>query len=223
VGRVRQETQIKVMEQLEALPEDARSKCALCRETLTHVVKKAEAATGAGTATVTRILAELINETAAPADRVTGKSLQDKVRYYEGKDKIGNSENKNPGPWPTCEECGEKEAAYDVRWNGEAPTPPKETFGRYLCFGCRSEALGKKQEELEAEGREREKKWYADNPINDGADKFWKAAAERIKEIIHGAPMGRISDETRRLLNNASYDLDDKLSKLNGKSEPPYT
>lgn len=79
---------------IDSLPPEARGKCALCNETLTHIVKQAEAQTGAGTATVTRALAERINETAAPADRVSGKRLQDRVRYNEGRDKIGNSENK---------------------------------------------------------------------------------------------------------------------------------
>jgi hypothetical protein len=46
-------------------------------------------------ATATRVLSEKINEKAAPGNRVTGKQLQDRVRYKEGKDKIGNSEYKS--------------------------------------------------------------------------------------------------------------------------------
>lgn len=56
---------------MDSLPEEARSKCSICTTTLTHIVKQAEAETGVGTATVARALAEKVNETALPADRVT--------------------------------------------------------------------------------------------------------------------------------------------------------
>ena len=49
------------------------------------------------TATVTRELANRINETAAAGDRVSGGQLQDRVRYREGAVKMGNSHN-NPQP-----------------------------------------------------------------------------------------------------------------------------
>ena len=96
MSRVTPETLERLEAFIDSLPEDSRNKCALCTETLTHIVKTAEVETGAGTATVTRVLSERINETAAPADRVSGKQLQDKVRYHSGVDKIGNSENKPP-------------------------------------------------------------------------------------------------------------------------------
>lgn len=60
------------------------SKCRLCTETLTHIVKKAEVETGAGTATVTRAIAEKINENAAPGDKVTAGALEQRVRRHEG-------------------------------------------------------------------------------------------------------------------------------------------
>jgi hypothetical protein len=69
---------------IDALPSEARGKCALCNETLTHLVKLAEVETGAGTATVTRVLAEKINEDAAPGDRVSGDKLRDRVRIQSG-------------------------------------------------------------------------------------------------------------------------------------------
>lgn len=62
-------------------------------DTLTHWVKQAEVASGAGTATVMRVLAEKINENAAPGDVVSGKQLRDRVQYNEGKVKCGNSAN----------------------------------------------------------------------------------------------------------------------------------
>lgn len=72
-----------------------RIKCALCSETLTHVVKKVEVETGAGTATVTRVLADRLNDGAAPGDVVYGENLRGRARDKEGtKRTIGpNSED----------------------------------------------------------------------------------------------------------------------------------
>ena len=81
---------------IDALPSEARGKCALCNETLTHLVKLAEVETGAGTATVTRVLAEKINEDAAPQDRVSGNQLRNRVQYNEGAVKCGNSADNQP-------------------------------------------------------------------------------------------------------------------------------
>lgn len=94
MARVSQETIEKLNAFIDSLPTDARNKCALCNETLIHLVKTAEVRTGAGTATVTKALADKINETAAPGDRVSGEKLQDRVRYNEGL-KMGNSQD-NP-------------------------------------------------------------------------------------------------------------------------------
>jgi hypothetical protein len=59
----------------------------LCRETLTHITKTAEAQTGAPTATVTRELAKEINKYAAPGDRVSGEALKHRVREHSGEKK----------------------------------------------------------------------------------------------------------------------------------------
>jgi len=80
MGRVSQESLDKLNAFLDSIPAEARGKCAMCTETLTHIVKTAEVESGAGTATVTRALADRINETAAPQDRVTGDQLRDRVR-----------------------------------------------------------------------------------------------------------------------------------------------
>lgn len=112
--RVSHETIEKLNEFINLLAGDARSKCALCTETLTHIVKTAEAQTGAGTATVTRALAEKINETAAPGDRVSGGALQDRVRVSEQgrrpsqKEKMAQCQNK-PEPETPYIAFGEKE------------------------------------------------------------------------------------------------------------------
>lgn len=84
MGRVNAETIEKLNDFINSLPEEAKGKCAICNKTLVHIVKQAEAQTGAGTATVTMILAEKINENALPEDKVTPKALSNKVRrgYY---------------------------------------------------------------------------------------------------------------------------------------------
>lgn len=84
MGRVSKETIKKLNAFIESLPEEARSKCALCNETLTHIVKQAEAQTGAGTATVTKALSDKLNDGAAPGDKVSGDQLRDRVRRNEG-------------------------------------------------------------------------------------------------------------------------------------------
>lgn len=87
----------KLHEFIESLPEEARSKCSLCNQTLTHIVKQAEAQTGAGTRTVTRMLAEKINETAAPADQVTPEGLRQRALETAGeKDRTGSNGTNEP-------------------------------------------------------------------------------------------------------------------------------
>ena len=76
MGRVSGKIIESVAKFLGSLPEDSRAKCMLCTRTLTHIVKQAEAYTGAGTTTVTDALAELHNKTAAPQDRITGNALR---------------------------------------------------------------------------------------------------------------------------------------------------
>jgi len=60
--RVSQESINRLNAFIDSLPPEARNKCALCNETLVHLVKTAEVESGAGTATVTRALADRINE-----------------------------------------------------------------------------------------------------------------------------------------------------------------
>lgn len=75
----------------DTLPEDQKGKCSLCNETLTHIVKQAEAEAGVGTATAARVLAEQINETARPSDRVSGDQLRDRVRRSAGEKLSGRT------------------------------------------------------------------------------------------------------------------------------------
>ena len=86
--RVSKETIAKLNDFICALPEEAKGKCALCNQTLVHIVKQAESQTGAGTATVTRALADDINKTAAPLDRVVARSLEKKVHYADREEPI---------------------------------------------------------------------------------------------------------------------------------------
>lgn len=118
MARITQESLEKLNLFIDSLPAEARSKCALCNETLTHIVKTAEVETGAGTATVTRALAEKINQTAAPGDRVSGEQLRGRVRDREGTLKRYNVPNK-PGP-------DEKPETPDHADLVEEPPPPKK-------------------------------------------------------------------------------------------------
>ena len=101
MARVSQETIEKLNAFIDSLPEEAKNKCALCNETLTHIVKQAEAQTGAGTATVTKVLSEKLNDGAADGDRVSGSALQDRVRTAENgrrtskNDKMAQCQNKS--------------------------------------------------------------------------------------------------------------------------------
>lgn len=141
--RVSQETMEKLNDFLNSLPAEARSKCALCNETLTHIVKRAEAETGAPTATVTKALANRVNDGAAPGDVVSGKKLQDKVRYHSGADKVGNSEDK---PIPKSKECpicgsvypGDNEHCPN-KCEKAAAEKPEVLDARHFCF----QAVGK--------------------------------------------------------------------------------
>ena len=94
--RVSDETLQKLQSFIDSLPAEARSKCALCNETLTHIVKRAEVETGAGTATVARVIADKLNEDAAPQDRVSDQALKQKVMRHEGV--IGTKRTNNPEP-----------------------------------------------------------------------------------------------------------------------------
>jgi len=103
MARVSQEVLDKLQAFIDALPVEARNKCALCNETLTHLVKTAEVETGAGTATVTRELANRINENAAAGDRVSDQALKQKVMRHEGV--IGTNRTNNQQPKDIKDSC----------------------------------------------------------------------------------------------------------------------
>tara|TARA_B100000614_G_scaffold262369_2_gene295499 strand:- start:490 stop:963 length:474 start_codon:yes stop_codon:yes gene_type:complete len=94
--RVTQESLSKLTVFLDTLPKEARNKCALCNETLTHIVKTAEAETGAPQSTVANEMANRLNDEAAPADQVTGNALNQRVRQKAGEKKrnLSNGQNK---------------------------------------------------------------------------------------------------------------------------------
>ena len=74
-------------------------------KTLTHIVKMAEAQTGAGTATVTRELAARVNDGAAPGDVVSGAALTERVRNKEfGKEVKNRNSDFKPTNQPAQEE-----------------------------------------------------------------------------------------------------------------------
>ena len=84
MGRVSEKTIYVLNEFMDALPDEVKGKCALCNETLTHIVKQAEVETGAGTATVTKELAKEINKKVPEGDRVSPGALRQRVRQKEG-------------------------------------------------------------------------------------------------------------------------------------------
>jgi hypothetical protein len=96
MARVSKESIERLNAFIDSLPAEARNKCALCNETLVHLVKTAEVETGAGTATVTRHLADRINEDAAPGDRVSEQQLRGRVQRSDGT--ICTERANNPQP-----------------------------------------------------------------------------------------------------------------------------
>lgn len=102
--RVSPKTMEKLNEFFDTLPTEARNKCALCNETLTHIVKSAEAQTGAPTATVTRELANRVNDGAAPGDVVSEGQLRGRVQRSEGIICTDHADKAEPNPkeCPIC-------------------------------------------------------------------------------------------------------------------------
>ncbi len=157
MSRVSKEALEKLSEFINSLPDEARSKCALCNETLTHIVKQAEAQTGAGTATVARELANRINENAAPGDRVSDQQLRCRVQRQEGLS--ARNEQIKPEPdeypfqesdaWPRCKQCGEEKVSGQWkkrRLKGSAWIPKEDS----LCRECRNQNFEAKRAEFEA-------------------------------------------------------------------------
>jgi hypothetical protein len=94
--RVSKESLERLSAFIDSLPPETRNKCALCNETLVHLVKTAEVESGAGTATVTRTLADRINKDATPGDRVSDGALMQRVRRADGS--IMTDRQNNPQP-----------------------------------------------------------------------------------------------------------------------------
>ena len=106
MARPDQATLDLIKDEVARIPPDRLSKCALCNDTLTHIVKTIEAKTGGGTATVARMVADEINKTATPGDRVSGEKLRNRINNQE-RVKCVNNTDKTPDPltW-TCSDCG---------------------------------------------------------------------------------------------------------------------
>lgn len=140
MARVSKEIKDKIEEYVNQIPFKKMNKCGTCTETLTHFTKQCEIETGGPTATITKYMSERINETAAPLDRVDGKQLQDKVRYHEGKDKIGISDNKSNSEynWRIIPESSLRKRKAHVSQNtteNEWYTPPEFIKAAHLTMG----------------------------------------------------------------------------------------
>lgn len=95
--RVNPDTLKKLNAFIDSLPDYVKEKCALCNETLTHIVKQAEAQTGAGTRTVCRAIADQHNAGVPEGDKVSEEALTQRVRQKEG---VKMSERHNNPPPP---------------------------------------------------------------------------------------------------------------------------
>ncbi|MDX9788651.1 MAG: hypothetical protein RBT11_17875 [Desulfobacterales bacterium] len=85
--KVSQQTIAKLEDFLKDLPSEVWAKCSICNETLVHWAKKAEAETGAGTATVSKAIADKVNSDAAPGDKISSEALRQRI--------IGKTTDKN--------------------------------------------------------------------------------------------------------------------------------
>ena len=124
MSRVSKETISKLTAFIDSLPEEARNKCALCNETLTHIVKQAEVQTGAGTATVTKALSDKINEGSADGDRVSGGALRQRVLDHSGEKKriCSNGTNSSPPSEPATRKQKENPTNVAKKSNSETKT-----------------------------------------------------------------------------------------------------
>ncbi len=130
MSRVTKKTLEKLQAFFDSLEPEVQGKCALCNETLIHIVKLAEVQTGAGTATVTRELASRVNEGAAPGDVVSGEALRSRVENKEfGRlDKCRNPTNKpepQAPPAPTTTTNQEEPAKEQPREQPKTKQKPK--------------------------------------------------------------------------------------------------
>lgn len=127
MGRVSPDTLEKLSAFFDSLPAEQKNKCAICNETLTHIVKTAEARVGAGTATITRMIAERVNESAAPQDKVSGEALVQRVRQKEGrKDSImSNRHNRIKSGADVTKHNNQTNEIHDQPVTN-TPTPPTE-------------------------------------------------------------------------------------------------
>ena len=93
----------------------------MCNETLTHLVKQAEAQTGAPMTTVCRAIAAEVNKDAAPNDVVTPRALRERVSQKTGeKNRIVSNGDNEPDPEPTeKEEQPEMQPAATRRFNDD--------------------------------------------------------------------------------------------------------
>ena len=111
MAKVSQETIERLNAFLDTLPVEDQNKCTLCTETLTHIVKTAEAQTGAPLATVTRELASRVNDGAAHSDKVSGEALRQRTLEMSG-EKHRNCSNGTNKPEPEPKECAICKSVY---------------------------------------------------------------------------------------------------------------
>ena len=138
------DTLAKIRDFFDGLTGEAKSKCALCNETLTHIVKMAEVETGAGTATVTKVLAEQLNEGAAEGDKVNGNALRVRVQHHEGKTKCRIPANEENPDAPTVKPGDNGDIVREVERKVRAGKSVREAAGEVADnFGKNPETVRK--------------------------------------------------------------------------------
>jgi hypothetical protein len=113
MGRVSKENIKKIMEFIDLLPEEQVSKCSICRETLTHIVTSVQAKTGVGISTISKTLADKVNETAAPQDIVTPRAFEGRVRRNNGSSPIPPKRGNRNEDETQCEQIEPNTPAID--------------------------------------------------------------------------------------------------------------
>ncbi len=113
MGRVSKKDIKTIVGFIDSLPEEQVSKCSICRETLTHIVTSAQAKTGVGIATITKKLADTLNENAAPQDTVTPRALEERVRRNNGSSPIPTKRGNRNEDETQCEQIERNTPAID--------------------------------------------------------------------------------------------------------------
>jgi hypothetical protein len=131
--RVTKQDRERVVEEVEAIPEDITDNCVLCSSTLAHIVSSIEARIGVPRATVCAAVAKKYNAGRPRADHVTWNQLDCRIRYFEsgGPDVISSNSRDNPPPETDPGDVDPGPVDPPTETGGEAQGPTEWT-----CAAC---------------------------------------------------------------------------------------